>query len=466
MNSEKLNRALWSVVILIFGISAFQGHGYFHADEHFQIIEYANYFNGNIGTDALSWEFKEQMRPSLQPLLFALLDFSFNDFGGFNVARISRFISGSFFLLAFFLALKKYNLHKSFVGPLSLLIWFIPGLAVRFSAENWAGICFLFGVVFLPYPRHSSLVNTILAGLFLGLSAMLRVQMLPAIIGLYALTFSSANNHIKFITGFAISAGILIASDRIFYGQWMFSPWNYINTNLIEAGIADDRYGSAPFYFYIIKPFLSSLFIPAIIFLFAIVLSLKDKFNNPIVWAFLLFVLAHSVIGHKELRFLFPMLPVLLILLVQACQKSVWLKRFHIAGLMLLFPIMIYWSYVPRKFAVGFLYELSQMDSSKNISVGFLDENPVNPFGLPYSYYELDHVTFSKIIPNTSVESYDFICGNRNKIKAQTLDLYSVFMQEKPEWVLTTFNFGGWTARTHIYSFYKLDGNGITQRTR
>ena len=51
--------------------AAWLNGGFLNADEHYQIIEFAQYKLGYQSASALAWEFQERMRPALQPWLAA-----------------------------------------------------------------------------------------------------------------------------------------------------------------------------------------------------------------------------------------------------------------------------------------------------------------------------------------------------------------------------------------------------------
>ena len=48
-------------------ITAFFSIGHLQSDEHFQVLEFAQYKLGKISATDLPWEFREKMRPSIQP---------------------------------------------------------------------------------------------------------------------------------------------------------------------------------------------------------------------------------------------------------------------------------------------------------------------------------------------------------------------------------------------------------------
>src|SRR5690349_17655776 len=58
--------------VLVALVAAWFNDGYLNADEHYQIIEFAQYKLGLQSSAALAWEFPAHMRPALQPWLAAL----------------------------------------------------------------------------------------------------------------------------------------------------------------------------------------------------------------------------------------------------------------------------------------------------------------------------------------------------------------------------------------------------------
>jgi len=60
-------------ITIIYCFTAYNSSGFHQPDEHFQIIEFANYKLGNTKPQDLSWEFKAEIRPTIQPALTYLI---------------------------------------------------------------------------------------------------------------------------------------------------------------------------------------------------------------------------------------------------------------------------------------------------------------------------------------------------------------------------------------------------------
>ena len=51
--------------LFVYLITAFFSVGYYHPDEHFQLLELCNYKLGNSPASDLAWEFNERIRPGI-----------------------------------------------------------------------------------------------------------------------------------------------------------------------------------------------------------------------------------------------------------------------------------------------------------------------------------------------------------------------------------------------------------------
>src|SRR5919206_4106439 len=68
------NMKYWLLIGLAFHlVAAYFNAGYYHYDEHFQILEFANYKLGRVPAESLAWEFHEKIRPWFQPAMAYVL---------------------------------------------------------------------------------------------------------------------------------------------------------------------------------------------------------------------------------------------------------------------------------------------------------------------------------------------------------------------------------------------------------
>lgn len=141
-----------------------------------------------------------------------------------------------------------------------------------------------------------------LAGIFCGLGASLRIQLIPAII--FAAIYFCYPHWRKRIP--IVAAGLAI--PILVFGlvdacTWAY-PWQsffgYFYVNVIQGRSLE--YGVEPWYWYL--PVILSLLGPIILFVY------QGAIRSPFLAIFGLIVLgSHSLMAHKEIRFLYPIVP-------------------------------------------------------------------------------------------------------------------------------------------------------------
>ena len=388
-------------------LAATFSEGFHHVDEHFQLLEFANYKSGYTSADLLPWEFREQMRPTLQPALAYSVQqglFAIGDHNPFHLATLLRFLTAilSFITILLFarwafsqIPENQRRVQNSYFA-LAFLLWYSIYLNVRFSSETWSGNFFILG--FLAY-HHQNFARQrfwqILTGCLFGLSFLFRYQTGFAIFGfgLWAL-FISRQSYITLIcmaTGLMMMFGVGILTDYWFYGDWVLSSWNYVVQNLVENKAA--QFGVSPLWFYAAQtpiwmfPLFGVLIIPALVYFFW-------KYpRHPLTWSIIPFLLIHHAIGHKEFRFLFPLanlLPYILILCAtQMSAPNSPAKRFFVGLFSKLFwtlntIFLVLICLKPAHVEIP-LYRYFYNEHTENVRVFYL--NNENPFGAPLTFH-------------------------------------------------------------------------------
>lgn len=304
-------------VIVVYAITAYSSHGYYHADEHYQLIEFGGVKLGSHTAKDLPWEYKKQIRPALQPIIGVVLLKTFNAIGIFdpyNQMFLFRLLSAllAIGIIGYFIRqtigeIKNPYLHIPYI-LLSFFLWFIPVISVRFSSETWSGLFFLLAVASL-FQQKDKEVPFLKIGIWLGLSFLFRYQMVFAMIGLGAwlivVNRTTLKNILKVLSAFCLFILLGVALDSWFYGELVCAPWNYFYQNIIEGVAAG--FGTSPWYYYLIKLFYSPSYIIGTLMILSIIVVLVKVPRNIILWCFLSFIIGHSLIGHKEERFLYPM---------------------------------------------------------------------------------------------------------------------------------------------------------------
>jgi len=335
-------RLLFLIGMAVYALTAWRSEGYHHPDEYFQILEFANYRLCRTPADGLPWEFAAQIRPGLQPMLaFGAIRLceATGISSPFDQAFLLRLLSGWLCLALFFLWAKHLESdglrQGTWLRLAALLLWFVPYLSVRFSSENWSGLAFGSGLLLLlsaAGKRHSGFLWFAAAGFLLGLSFFFRFQMGFALAGLGAWwVFRSWKPNTRALTplwtslaallsGGALAAALGIWADAWLYGKPVFTAFNYFHANIVQDVAAS--WGTSPWWYYLLETFLTAVPPLSLVLLILLVLGVWREWKSALVWCLVPFVLAHTAVDHKELRFLYPMLLPVLVLAVQGL--GVW----------------------------------------------------------------------------------------------------------------------------------------------
>lgn len=183
----------------------------------------------------------------------------------------------------------------------------------------------IFGLYFLfRYGRNYSVTNKSLfiSGLFWGLAFECRYQIGLAGFALFLWFLVFQTKQIKSML-FVILGGSIILFLSIFIDYWLyqkfsFPPLNYLRETLLKSG---DMFGVSPWYDYVIQSQNWFGFPFGILAIGLFILILIKLGKSPFAWIFISFIVFHSFIGHKEIRFLFPvfyLIPILIAELIPA----------------------------------------------------------------------------------------------------------------------------------------------------
>ncbi len=332
----RFHTVLLALALLVYGLTAVMSSGYYHGDEHYQIIEFAGILDGSNAPEDLSWEFHQRMRPSLQPVIAHLL-FSAGALLGVNdpysKAMVLRLLTALLSVVTIFhfahAFRASFSLHYwRWLLVLSYFLWFIPFLSVRFSSETWAGIFLVGGVTLvLGNQRHHRAYA--LMGALLGLSFLCRYQVAFSVLGLALWLVLVRKESWKRLATAALSFLLIllagVALDSWFYGSLTLAPLHYLQTNLLKDNVLD--FGTSPPYWYFFFVFRYAFFPIGVVLIAAFLVTVWKKWRHAVVWVVLPFFVGHSLIGHKELRFLFPMMhfaPFLVVAALEALALQRW----------------------------------------------------------------------------------------------------------------------------------------------
>ncbi len=327
-SNKNILKIIVMLAAVVYIITAFNSHGFYHADEHYQIIEFAGFKLGTHAPDELAWEFNAQIRPTIQPVICFVLLKAFkilNISNPYNQAFLLRLLSAllAIIVISFFVQNTKGFIKNESVKIayylLSFFLWFIPVISVRFSSETWSGLFFLLSLA-LFFNDSNNKIKPFKVGLTLGISFLFRFQIAFAILGfvlwLIFINHSKLKYLLKIFTSICVVLFFGMLLDSWFYGEFVFTPWNYFYKNIIEGVAAG--FGTSPWFFYIAKLLSYPSYFIGIPIALSFIILLIAKPKNYILWISIPFIIAHSIIAHKEERFLFPIVYFFPLMLIES----------------------------------------------------------------------------------------------------------------------------------------------------
>jgi len=312
---------------MVYLLMSYNSVGFYHPDEHFQILEFANYKLGKINYGQLPWEYPERLRSTIQPwiaLLVIKAAYLLHVFSPYTITFILRLMTA---MLSLYAISRMAKVLYADVSPafrwlflyLSYFLWFLPFINVRFSSETFCSIFFLLAVVHVMRAEKLDLKSCGIAGILCGISFLCRFQAGFMVLGLLLwLTFIKKQPFRVLLTIAAFCllvtvTGILI--DSLFYGSFTISAVNYFREN-----ITNDRaslFGVVSWYKYLLL-IIGTLYFPAgIAVLLSVLVFIARYPRSLITWGILPLIIIHFVVPHKEVRFLFPVVNFLPFIMVK-----------------------------------------------------------------------------------------------------------------------------------------------------
>ncbi len=461
-------------------LSAVFSLGHHHFDEHFQILEFAGLKLGLTNIEQLPWEYEAQMRSTIQPLMVILLYKCFALFSlpnPFFLAFFLRLLSATLVFYAMRLVFDYYqhqvehSKHKEWFLYLCFFLWFAVYDGVRFSSENWSGTCFL--IAFLHYftTKEKTKLHFLTIGILLGLSFLFRYQIGFMIGGFLAWLFFIQKEqplHLAYIVfGAIISTFFGFLADCWFYDNWAFTAWNYFAQNILQNKAA--AFGTDPWWYYIKAVWLKAIPPFSILLILSTLLFLRFRFKSPITWSILPFFVIHCLIGHKELRFLFPIIGFMPIILIEGIKlieekwvKLDWQKK------VLNFSIKAFWVINFLLLAiVCFKPANNQIALYRNIynlypnatTLYFLADNPYVQGDLNINFYKRTNLEIRKYedVQNDVLSNPKMLLVLENQEKMpEKMKKIKLVASTFPAWI-KYFNVNNWMSRTGIWNVYEIE---------
>ncbi len=445
---------------IVFLITAIFSIGFLHPDEQYYTLDFA-FFKLGILDHLQTWELDTKIRPWTLPYLYVLLLAPLK-FAGienpFTLALIARVLSSaiSLFTLVKFVSVFKEKLSHD-QGKLftlfTLFFWPIVFMSARTSSDN-ISTCFLILGISITL-KELTKKNLLLGGLLLGIAFSLRHQtgILSLAFGLWIL-FAKKMCPITWIKFFAstILIGVLsgIALDSLGYGSFTLTPLNYLNENLIKDKISS--FGVSPWwgYFSLILKNLNIFGLILIASTLVYIRKFPKSLESVLVLTFFIF---HSMIGHKELRFIYPLLWISTFMLFKLIDFPKYKKSFNILfSLSLIGTLIISFkpAYTPLKF-YKFLYHY-QKEERLNLYT-FKDRKGNYP-ELEMQVYKRSNLELlkSEIGPSSNFYTFTTKFSDLEVVNSK----YNCIQEyiSYPKWILE-FNLFNWRDRSNIWALSK-----------
>ena len=334
MTTGKFHRLVIITACVLYAVTAIKSHGYYHPDEHYQIIEFAEYKLGNNTADDLAWEFHRQLRSCIQPAICFIVFKCLTGAGitdPYALALCLRLLTAVFAITAITLFIRATltsinEKYRKLYMVLSYFLWFLPFLNVRFSSESWSGLSMLTAVALLQPNGSRGKGALIGAGIFLGLAFLFRFQTGSMIAGIALWLICIGKEKwqrlllLLFIFLAILQVGIL--TDTWFYGHYTLSFLNYFIVNIVE-GVASD-FGTAPWYYFIEFILNASILPIGLLILISFMAGIVLQPKHIVFWAIVPFLMMHICIPHKEGRFIFPVagfVPFIIMIALQGLDR-------------------------------------------------------------------------------------------------------------------------------------------------
>ncbi len=484
------SKIFWFFVTISALLGVYYSVGYYHPDEHFQLLEFAAYLSGLVSSETLSWEFHHAMRPSLQPIIaFFVHQFSIFIYGAHNpvfwtlLLRLLSAILSIFVTYQFVKTFEKEfkeNIKKWF-WLFSFFTWFTVFLHIRFNSEAWSENFWLLGIIYL-WKSENHFSKNFYAGIFLGLAFVFRYQLAFAILGVLAWILIFHQQKWKIFLALALGGGLsFILStflDSWFYGKWVIAPYNYFYQNLILKKAAG--FGSEPWYFFFQELYISKTFFLNLVYFLAFFYFVVKYPKHLFVWTMLPFIVIHFVISHKEFRFIFPIMGFLPYIFMKFWEFITSIGNFRYSQKILqlffflhLFPLIVTVTQYLQPHILVYEFIWKNYSVTEPTIIFFNDFNPDMPCD-KYSNQDpktqcLKHEIYLK---NTNIFPWFYCNGDSlvfhdSKFERNLIVYYSFREKQNipkeyqrvysfyPEWLIHYFNFGDWVSRTSFLEIYE-----------
>ncbi|KZO98961.1 glycosyltransferase family 22 protein [Calocera viscosa TUFC12733] len=390
---------------------------FFQPDEYFQSLEPAHHAVFGYGALTWEWTIRPPLRSFAYPALFVPL-YWFLKVTGLDATRLlivlPKLLQGVIASFAdyytFKLAVRLYGLRYGnaalFLSLTSLFNILSLTRTLSNSTETSLATAALYywpALTADDHLRHDVRSRFRLALCLAGLAVVIRPTSSIMWAWMFALTcFDTIRGRrstfpMLIDIGFISSAAVVlvIGIDSLYYRQLVFTPLTFLRQNFFSAAPISDFYGQNPWHYYVTQglPLLLNTASPFAAYTTWITLTRNGETASRRLCSLIGWTASvYSLAGHKEWRFLHPLLPVLLLLATKSVvdahggvvQKngvhesantltnSLRIGPRHLLLLLASLPLGIYVLRFHGRAQISVMHHLRSLDNAELRSVGFL----------------------------------------------------------------------------------------------
>jgi hypothetical protein len=291
--------------------------GFEYPDEIFQVLEQAHRLA--FGNGIIPWEFAVGIRSYMLPEFFAGVYLSAERLWPGSYLLAARLVLSLFSLVTVCCA---WGILRRFASPRAALLGaFLSAVWVELvyfgpkaHFEVIGGHLLLLGTYLVfPYIEEVRPARLLFGGFLLGVTLCMRVQLAPvfAVLGLVILVVNGWRRAMTIALGAVVGIAFSGFVDYLTLAYPFASIIGYFKVNLIER--VSEKFGRMPWHFMLLN-FVRVWSGALVLFVwFGIEGLRKSRPMLLLVAMAAAVVLAHSAVSHKEYRFVYPALPMLMI---------------------------------------------------------------------------------------------------------------------------------------------------------
>lgn len=352
---------VFGIVLAIRLVNAFTLKTFFQPDEFYQSLEVAHRVVFGYGYE--TWEWREGLRSSLHPLIYAggyYLTIFLGEEWVFIAPKVINAILAAIGETYMYIFAVRYSNNKQ-IGKITLMLsifnpfnWYV---ITRSFSNNLEMVLTCVALAYWPWRSRKSMFTSCF---FAFLSCIIRptTAIIWLILGVYHLIGLQWKDAVKTILVLTMELCGLLGIETLcnykFYGSWTFPLYNFIEFNIIKK--LSVFYGSSPWHFHIFQsvPIILMTYLP--FFLHAVY---KFKTYKQILGITCIgTIIVFSMVSHKEFRFIYPLMPIFLLITAQSVNFLINTKKI---GKKLLVCLML--------INIGISYFFSQINEKGVIEV-------------------------------------------------------------------------------------------------